>query len=83
MGDKTVSDEMQMYSHVFSVLGKCTDDYLFVLDLQNNRYMISDSATKIFPFEATEMSNAFKALESICRILLPDGQQNMIWNIDG
>ena len=65
MGDKTVSDEMQMYSHVFSVLGKCTDDYLFVLDLQNNRYMISDSATKIFPFEATEMSNAFKALESI------------------
>ena len=55
MGDKTVSDEMQMYSHVFSVLGKCTDDYLFVLDLQNNRYMISDSATKIFPFEAPEM----------------------------
>lgn len=28
---------------------------LFVLDLQNNRYMISDSATKIFPFEASEM----------------------------
>ena len=65
MGDKTVSDEMQMYSHVFSVLGKCTDDYLFVLDLQNNRYMISDSATKIFPFEAPEMSNAFEALKSI------------------
>lgn len=65
MGDKTVSDEMQMYSHVFSVLGKCTDDYLFVLDLQNNRYMISDSAAKIFPFDATELSNAFEALKSI------------------
>lgn len=44
MGENILSDDMHMYGTVFSVLGKCTDDYLFVLDIKNDKYVISDSA---------------------------------------
>ena len=50
MGENIHSDDMHMYAKVFSVLGKCTDDYLFVLDIKNNIYVISDSAADVFPF---------------------------------
>lgn len=65
MGENILSDDMHMYGTVFSVLGKCTDDYLFVLDIKNDKYVISDSAADVFPFEKTELSDAFTALESI------------------
>lgn len=65
MGENILSDDMHMYGRVFSVLGKCTDDYLFVLDIKNNKYVISDSAAEVFPFEKTEFSDAFAALKRI------------------
>ena len=65
MGENILSDDMHMYGTVFSVLGKCTDDYLFVLDIKNDKYVISDSAADVFPFEKTELSDAFTALKSI------------------
>lgn len=65
MGENIISDDMHMYGKVFSVLGKCTDDYLFVLDIKNNKYVISDSAADVFPFETTEFSDAFTALKKI------------------
>ena len=37
MGENILSDDMHMYGKVFSVLGKCTDDYLFVLDIKNGK----------------------------------------------
>lgn len=65
MGENILSDDMHMYGKVFSVLGKCTDDYLFVLDIKNNKYVISDSAADAFSFEKTEFSDAFDALKNI------------------
>ena len=65
MEENILSDDMHMYGKVFSVLGKCTDDYLFVLDIKNNKYVISDSAAEAFPFDKTEFSDAFEALKKI------------------
>ena len=65
MGENILSDDMHMYAKVFSVLGKCTDDYLFVLDIKNNIYVISDSAADVFSFEKTEFSDAFDVLKNI------------------
>ncbi len=65
MKEEFIGNDMQMYSRMISLFSKCTDDYLFVLDIKNNRYMISDNAAETFPMEKTEFSDAFGTLKKI------------------
>ena len=43
--------------NVIRILNPCVDDYLFILDLQNNHYVISENAMDRFPLPATSLQD--------------------------
>ena len=53
------------FEHIMEVFGRCTDDYLFLLDLDNGDYIISQRALEKFNLPSTHFSNAGKVLEQV------------------
>lgn len=64
-----LSGDIQLYSQVFSLLSLCTDDYLFIYDLLEDKYVISDNVTNVFALEKSQFSNASAVLE---KVIFPD-----------
>lgn len=48
----------EQFINVFKILSKSTDDYLFILDLTQDHYNITDRATEIFLFDKSDFYNA-------------------------
>ncbi|MBO5483725.1 MAG: GGDEF and EAL domain-containing protein [Lachnospiraceae bacterium] len=69
MKEGILSGDIQLYSQVFSLLSLCTDDYLFIYDLLEDKYVISDNVTNVFALEKSQFSNASVELE---KVIYPD-----------
>lgn len=67
---------------VFSLLSKCTDDYLFIFDFGLDEYAISESAVETFMLESSEFTNAGEVILQVCypedRVLLAKNIQGII-----
>ncbi len=50
---------------VFEILQKSTDSYLYIFDLTDNVYMISESAVKRFPLPSSYSENGMEVLEKV------------------
>jgi len=56
---------------LLEIIAECMDDYLYVIDLQNNKMEISQSALDRFMISETHMRSTKKTalcLQSICRL---------------
>lgn len=54
------------FHEALTVLGKCTDDYLYIYDLKKDEYTISESAVDCFALESSQFSNAGEILREVC-----------------
>ncbi len=50
---------------VIEAIQQCSDAYLFILDLNTDVYMVSEKATKRFPFDSTVMENGTEVLRKV------------------
>lgn len=53
------------FEYIMEVFGRCTDDYLFLLDLDKNEYSISKGALEKFNLPSAHFSNATKVLGQV------------------
>lgn len=53
---KSVKD-LKAYEDVFTLIDECTDNYVFVYDLENDLFHISKSALDTFIFGKRNISN--------------------------
>lgn len=53
------------FEYLMEVFGRCTDDYLFLLDLDKDDYIISRKALDKFELPSAHFSNAGEVLENI------------------
>lgn len=56
---------LEQIRSVIEVLQQSSDSYLFILDLNTDVYMVSERATKRFPFEDTVMEDSGKVLKKV------------------
>ena len=54
---------IEQFGDMINVLNPCMDDYLYVLDLQNDFYCISENATVRFNIPQNEFSNAVEVFK--------------------
>lgn len=52
-------------AYALSIIEKCTDDYIFVMDLKDNKYTISEAALDRFPLPSAEFDNVSEVLKGI------------------
>ncbi len=53
------------FEYAFSVIDKCTDDYIFILDFENDCYNISESAVERFPLPNSKFHHVTSTLKNI------------------
>ena len=68
------------FHQVFTLLGRCTEDYLFVYDLQQDLYTISEAAVERFSLSESTFYQATDRLQAVC---YPDDWQMLQENIQG
>ena len=56
---------LEQISAVMEVLQQWSDSYLFILDLNTDVYMVSEKATKRFPFDNTVIENSTQVLKEV------------------
>lgn len=56
---------LEQISAVIEVIQQSSDSFLFILDLNTDVYMVSEKATKRFPFDSTVMENSTEILKSV------------------
>jgi len=57
--------DFAQFEYALSVLGECTDDYMFILDFNNDHYALSKTALDIFALEESHFFNATKVLKNV------------------
>lgn len=65
---------------VLNLLSKCTDDYLFIFDLELDEYSVSENAVSRFRLEDCQFRNATDRLKEVCH---PDDYARLVDNIQG
>lgn len=67
MDDKNALQDMSLEQirAVIEVLQQSTDAYMFMLDLNADTYILSEKATKRFPFHATVIENCGETLKKV------------------
>lgn len=65
MADIMKYADMEQFSKVFSLLTLCTDECLFIYDLIEDKYVISDTAEEIFQLEQSQFSNAAQVFQQL------------------
>ena len=58
--------ELKHVQYFFSLLGECTDDYLFVLDFVKDECMISSNVLKKFPYKSSHFKNTGEVMKGVC-----------------
>ena len=61
---KSVKD-LKAYEDVFTLIDECTDNYVFVYDLENDLFHISKSALDTFTLEEEHIKLASSALKPL------------------
>lgn len=56
---------LEQIRSVIEVLQQSSDSYLFILDLNTDVYMVSERATKRFPFDDTVMEDSSEVLKKV------------------
>lgn len=56
---------LEQISAVIEVIQQSSDSFLFILDLNTDVYMVSEKATKRFPFDSTVMENSTEILKGV------------------
>lgn len=72
--------DVEQCHKLFTLLGQCTADYLFIYDLQKDEYTISDTAAQRFALKTPRFMDAVKELEKVCH---PADWPMLIENIRG
>lgn len=67
------------FEYALSVIEKCTDDYIFILDLKNDCYSISDTAVERFPLPGGKFGDVTNVLKGIIH---PDDYDMISINLD-
>lgn len=78
-----ISIESMEFGHfdlVLNLLSKCTDDYLFIFDLQLDEYSVSENAVNRFQLEEYQFKNATARLAEVCH---PEDYAQLVENIQG
>ena len=57
--------DFAQFEYALSILGECTDDYMFILDFDNDHYALSESALDIFALDKSHFFNATKVLKGV------------------
>lgn len=57
--------DFAQFEYALSVLGECTDDYMFILDFNNDHYALSESALDTFSLSESHFFNATKVLKNV------------------
>ena len=52
--------ESRQHDILFEIITECMDDYLYIFDLQNNIFEISQSAVKRFNMSSNVLTDAVK-----------------------
>lgn len=67
MKEKTGLDKIifSQFEYALSVIEKCTDDYIFIMDFKNDIYSISEAALKRFPLPSAKFDNVTAVLKEI------------------
>lgn len=67
MDDRNVLQDMSLEQirAVIEVMQQSSDAYMFILDLNANTYILSEKATKRFPFHATVIENCTETLKKV------------------
>lgn len=71
--------DFEHFNKIFAVLGRSTDDYLFVFDLEKDEYAISEAAVNRFCLEEPKFENATETLKKVCH---PDDWRMLEENIE-
>lgn len=69
-------DEMKYF---LSLMGKCTDDYLYAFDLTNDKAIYTKSIMDVFALEDNEFENATSILE---KVVHPDDLDMLMKDLD-
>lgn len=72
--------DFEHFNQVFTLLGRTTDDYLFIFDLEKDVYAISETAVKRFALKESRFSDATSVLKGVCH---PDDWSMLGQNIAG
>ena len=62
MGEKSKVTTFDQIKHVINILSPSVDNYLYVMDFENDVYFISANALERFPIEEQEFHNVFETL---------------------
>lgn len=65
MSDFKEELELEHYLAVLSLIGQCTDDYMYFMDFEEDYYSISESATKVFALKEAKFGNATAVLGNV------------------
>ena len=57
--------DFAQFEYALSVLGECTDDYMFILDFDNDHYALSKSALDVFALDESHFFNATSVLKKV------------------
>lgn len=58
--------DFEHFNQVFTLLGRSTDDYLFIFDILGDEYAISETAVEQFALEESRFTNATEVLRRVC-----------------
>lgn len=56
---------LEQIQAVLEILQRSSDAYMFILDLTSDKYMLSEKATKRFPFDSTVIENCTEIMKSV------------------
>lgn len=70
---------IEQIEHILKIINKCTDNYLFMFDLNDDTYLISEQAKKIFDFPFIKFDNA---MEELTRITYPEDRTSFSNDIE-
>ena len=79
MSQKNGYLSFEHFHKVLTILGKCTDDYLYIYDMQKDEYTISESAVQRFALDSSQFGNAGEILQKVC---YPDDYPRLSKNIN-
>lgn len=57
--------DFTQFEYTLSILGECTNDFMFILDFENDHYALSKSALDIFALQESHFFHATEVLKSV------------------
>lgn len=71
--------DLEEMKYFLSLMGECTDDYLYAFDLTNDKAIYTESIMEVFALEDNEFENATSILE---KVVHPDDLDMLMKDLD-